>query len=158
MVNRKAIDLVGAIETKNDIIPFLVEIDLIGTSQDTFLKVRETLTRIGISSKSQQNVLFQTCHILQKRDLYYICHFKTMFVLDGKENTLTSGDIARQNKIIMLLEEWGLVKAKDRSQIEDPVCSLANIRIVKHSEKSKWVLKAKYALGRQAKEDYQNGK
>lgn len=151
---KKAIELVGAAAIRNEIIPYLVEVELVGTEQDTFLKVRETLTRIGISSRSQDRVLFQTCHILQKRGLFYIVHFKNLFILDGKENTLTSGDVARQNKIIHLLVQWGLVKVKDPSQIDDPVCSLANIRIVKHSEKDKWQFCSKYALGGKAKVEY----
>lgn len=151
MVNRKAVELVGSNDSQNEIIPYLVEVELVGTEQDAFLKVRETLTRIGISSRQQQNVLYQTCHILQKRGLFYIVHFKSLFILDGKENTLTSGDVARQNKIIALLAEWGLIKVKHPEQIDEPVCSLANIRIVKHSERDKWTLKTKYALGNQAK-------
>jgi len=151
---RKAIELVGSKLSKNEIIPYLVEVKLIGTEQDTFLKVRETLTRIGISSRQQENVLYQTCHILQKRGLFYICHFKNLFILDGKENTLTNGDVARQNKIIALLEEWGLIKVISPEQINEPVCSLANIRIVKHGEKASWTFKSKYALGRKAKEEF----
>lgn len=153
MTVRKAIDLVGSPDTKNDILPYLVEVELVGPEQDAFLKIRETLTRIGISSRQKENVLYQTCHILQKRGFFYICHFKNLFILDGKENTLTSGDVARQNKIINLLAEWGLVKVRHPDQIDDPVCSLANIRIVKHSEKSLWTFQSKYALGRKAKEE-----
>ncbi len=155
MTARQAVELVGSMDVGNDVIPYLVEVELIGTEQDAFLKVRETLTRIGIASKAEDNVLIQSCHILQKRGKFYICHFKNLFILDGKRNTLTNGDVARQNKIIALLEEWNLIKVKDQSQIRDPVCSLANIRIVKHGEKSDWVFKSKYALGKKAKESQQ---
>lgn len=149
---KQAVELVGSTVSGNDVIPFLVEVALIGNERDAFLKVRETLSRIGIASKAEARTLIQSCHILQKRGRFYICHFKNLFILDGKENTLTSGDVARQNKIISLLEEWNLVRVLNPRQMSEPMCSLANIRIVKHSEKVDWVFKSKYALGAKAKE------
>jgi hypothetical protein len=143
----KSVDIVDWHGQRDDIIPMLVEIQLPDPKEDSFLKIRETLTRIGIASKFEDKVLFQTCHILQKRSRYYILHFKTLFVLDGRDNNLTRGDIARQNKIISLLEEWGLCAIVDPSMIDDPMAGLGNTMIVPYNQKSQWVLKAKYKLG-----------
>ena len=121
---------------------------------ESFLKIKETLTRIGISSKKEP-VLFQSCHILHKRDRttpdetsrYAIMHFKELFILDGKENNLEEDDIARRNTIVNLLEEWSLLEVVNPSQIEDPVAPLSKIKILPHKEKSKWELKSKYTVG-----------
>jgi len=146
----KAVDIVGSDKTRDEILPFLVEVELVGPEQDAFLKVRETLTRIGIASRVEHKVLFQTCHILQKRGKFYIVHFKTLFVLDGRENNLQTGDIARQNRVIKLLEEWGLVKAINPDQIGEPMSSLANMMIVHHADKENWDLQPKYKIGKRS--------
>lgn len=129
-----------------------VEIRLI--SPDDFLKIKETLTRIGISSKKDQT-LYQSCHILHKKDRttsdeksrYAILHFKELFILDGKQNTLEEDDIARRNTIVNLLEEWGLLEVVHPEQIEDPVSPLNRIKIISHKEKTNWVLESKYTVG-----------
>lgn len=143
-----AVDIVGRTVRGEDALPYMVEVKLLGEQRDTFLKIRETLTRIGIASRTEENVLFQSCHILQKRGLYYIVHYKTLFVLDGRENGLTTGDIARQNCIIQLLADWGLIKVVQPAMIGEPKCGLANIKVVKHADKHKWKLVRKYALGK----------
>ena len=114
---------------------------------DSFLVVRETLTRIGIASKYESNTLYQSCHILQKRNRYYILSFKTLYVLDGKENDLTVGDIARQNKIIHLLQDWGLIEVVEPSQIDEPVAGLGNTIVIPASKKNEWTLIQKYNIG-----------
>ena len=131
------------------VIPYLVEVTLSKTSDidqgDAFLRVRETLTRAGISS-SDGSKLYQSCHILHKRGRFYIVHFKTMFILDGRANNLTMQDIARQNEIIRLLIQWGLVAAVNPRMIETPR-SMSNLRIIKFADLHKWQLVPKYAIG-----------
>jgi len=115
---------------------------------DDFLKVKETLTRIGVASKKDQT-LYQSCHILHKRGRFAIVHFKELFVLDGKESDISENDIARRNTITNLLAQWGLIELVKPLVAEvDPVASLTQIKIVKHSEKSKWNLVAKYSIGK----------
>lgn len=127
-----------------------VEVDIL--SPDNFLKIKETLTRIGISSKREQT-LYQSCHILHKRDRnsgqsrYAILHFKELFILDGKQNNLEEDDIARRNTITNLLEEWNLLRVLEGSQTEDPVCGLNKIKIISHKEKNQWSLESKYQVG-----------
>jgi hypothetical protein len=129
-----------------------VEIEL--PDSESFLKIKETLTRIGISSK-KENILYQSCHILHKKDRstpteksrYAIMHFKEMFILDGKSNNLDDDDIARRNTIVNLLEEWGLLKVVTPEQIEDPVAPLSKIKILPYKEKASWQLEAKYTVG-----------
>lgn len=127
-----------------------VEINLV--SDDNFLKVKETLTRMGIASKTEKT-LYQSCHILHKKDRetgksrYSILHFKELFILDGKRNTLEEEDIARRNTIVNLLEEWGLVIIKDTDGATDPVASLSKIKIISHKEKKDWQLNSKYNIG-----------
>lgn len=129
-----------------------VEIEL--PDPESFLKIKETLTRIGISSKKEQ-VLYQSCHILHKRDRttaeeksrYAILHFKELFILDGKANNFETDDLARRNTIVTLLEEWGLLKVVKPEQIEDPVAPLSKIKILPHKEKSSWRLESKYTVG-----------
>lgn len=129
-----------------------VEIEL--PEPESFLKVKETLTRIGISSK-KENILYQSCHILHKKDRstpdeksrYAIMHFKELFILDGKSNNLDDEDIARRNTIVNLLEEWGLIRVVNPSQTEDPVAPLSKIKILPHKEKASWKLEAKYTVG-----------
>ena len=115
--------------------------------QDDFLKVRETLTRIGVSSRKEK-VLYQSCHILHKQGRYYIVHFKELFALDGKETNLSENDIARRNTIVNLLEEWELVKILDPSKTVDPVASLNQIKIISFKEKNDWELTVKYNIGK----------
>jgi|TARA_R110000737_G_C14226322_1_gene421938 hypothetical protein len=116
-------------------------------TQDSFLKVKETLTRIGISSRKEKK-LYQSCHILHKKGRYAILHFKELFILDGKHNTLTEEDIARRNTIVNLLEEWELVKIVDPTKTVDPVASLNQIKIISFKEKGEWELTVKYNIGK----------
>lgn len=121
-----------------------VEIEL--PRPDSFLILKETLTRIGIESK-RGNELFQSAHILHKVGKYYIVHFKTLFVLDGKEDNVTDDDIRRRNSIAKLVEQWGLCTIRDKSEVE--LCSpLGEIKIVPYKEKKNWTLTPKYQLGR----------
>lgn len=122
-----------------------VEVEL--PTQDSFLKVKETLTRIGISSRKEKK-LYQSCHILHKKGRYAILHFKELFILDGKHNTLTEEDISRRNTIVNLLEEWELVKIVDPSKTKDPVASLNQIKIISFKEKNDWELTVKYNIGK----------
>ena len=101
---------------------------------DSFLKIKETLTRIGISSRKDKK-LFQSCHILHKKGRYSILHFKELFILDGKHNTFTEEDHARRNTIVNLLEEWELVKIVDPESTKDPIASLNQIKIISYKEK-----------------------
>lgn len=122
-----------------------VEISL--PSPDSFLKVKETLTRIGISSRKEKK-LYQTCHILHKQGRYAILHFKELFILDGKKDTFSEEDLARRNTIVNLLEEWDLVKVVNEGASEDPVAQLNQIKILSHKEKNAWTLEAKYNIGK----------
>lgn len=128
-----------------NIIDDLVEVEL--PSQDSFLKVKETLTRIGVASKKDK-ILYQSCHILHKQGKYYIVHFKELFILDGKANSLSDEDKARRNTIVNLLEEWSLVKTVKPSMIEDPVAPLSQVKVLPHKEKEDWTLTAKYSIGK----------
>lgn len=114
---------------------------------DSFLKVKETLTRIGISSRKEKK-LYQSCHILHKQGKYSILHFKELFILDGKNNTFTDEDRARRNTIVNLLEEWDLIEVVDPNKSQDPVAPLNQIKILSHKEKGNWVLEAKYNIGK----------
>ena len=124
----------------------LVEVTL--KEQDDFLKVRETLTRIGVASKKDKT-LFQSCHILHKRGQYYVVHFKELFALDGKPTDITDNDLARRNAIVNLLEDWGLVKIVDKikTQTPEPIF-LSQIKILSHKEKNEWQLMPKYNIGK----------
>jgi hypothetical protein len=124
----------------------LVEVSL--NQPDDFLKVKETLTRIGIASKKEK-ILFQSCHILHKQGHYFIVHFKELFVLDGKVSDITDNDLARRNAIVKLLKEWGLVELVKPYQIEEPTPILmSQIKIISHKEKSEWQLVPKYQIGK----------
>ena len=112
-------------------------IEVILKEQDDFLKVRETLTRIGVSSRKEK-VLYQSCHILHKQGQYYIVHFKELFALDGKEATIDDNDISRRNAIANLLEEWGLVKIVNRQVMTDNIAPLHQIKIISFKEKDEW--------------------
>jgi hypothetical protein len=113
---------------------------------DNFLKVRETLTRIGIASRKDKK-LYQSCHILHKQGRYYIVHFKELFALDGKESNITANDVERRNTIAGLLQDWGLLKIIDASKA-DPKASLSQIKVVSHKEKEEWELVPKYNIGK----------
>jgi hypothetical protein len=126
-----------------------VEVSL--NEQDDFLKVRETLTRIGVSSRKEK-VLYQSCHILHKQGKYYIVHFKELFALDGKPSNISENDIQRRNAIANLLEEWGLVKILNRRLIEDNIAPLHQIKIISFKEKDDWDLIAKYNIGKKTSE------
>ena len=119
--------------------------------QDDFLKVRETLTRIGVSSRKER-VLYQSCHILHKQGKYYIVHFKELFALDGKLSTITENDIQRRNAIANLLEEWGLLKIVNYDIVEHNMAPIHQIKIISFKEKDDWELIAKYNIGKKGKE------
>jgi len=119
---------------------------------DNFLKVRETLSRIGVASKKDKT-LYQSCHILHKQGRYYIVHFKQLFLLDGKQSDFTEDDRARLNTIANLLHEWELVNLVSEQKSSDPVAPLSQIKIISHKEKSEWNLVAKYNIGKKRKED-----
>ena len=127
-----------------------VEVSL--QKQDDFLKVRETLTRIGVSSRKER-VLYQSCHILHKQGKYYIVHFKELFALDGKLSTITENDIQRRNAIANLLEEWGLLKILNYDIIEENMAPIHQIKIISFKEKDDWELIAKYNIGKKGKVD-----
>jgi hypothetical protein len=122
-----------------------VEVTL--NEQDDFLKVRETLTRIGVSSRKEK-VLYQSCHILHKQGKYYIVHFKELFALDGKPSNISENDIQRRNAIAVLLEEWGLVKIINPNILTDNIAPLHQIKIISFKEKDEWDLIAKYNIGK----------
>ncbi len=122
----------------------MVEVTL--EKPDDFLKIKETLTRVGIASKREKNTLYQSCHILHKQGRYFIVHFKEMFLLDGKLANLTVSDIERRNTVIQLLSDWGLLDVVDTSKIENQT-NLKFIKIISFKDKEKWDLQAKYTIG-----------
>ena len=113
---------------------------------DDFLKVRETLTRIGVASRKTTNKLYQSCHILHKQGRYFITHFKELFLLDGKPSNLTLNDVSRRNTITTLLSDWGLVNIVNPAQATEKA-PLRQIKIIPHKEKANWELLAKYNIG-----------
>jgi len=115
-------------------------------NQQDFLKVKETLTRIGVSSRKERK-LFQSCHILHKRGKYYIVHFKELFALDRKPTNFSEDDVARRNTISNLLAEWGLVELVEPTKSASPVAPLSQIKILSYSEKEEWELCPKYNIG-----------
>ena len=117
---------------------------------DAFLKVRETLTRIGVASRKERK-LYQSCHILHKQGKYYIVHFKELFALDGKSTNLSLNDVQRRNRIIQLLSDWGLVSVVDSEKISD-VAPLNQIKVLAFKEKDEWTLESKYNIGRKKTE------
>lgn len=127
----------------------LVEVRL--PNPDNFLKVRETLSRIGVASKKDKT-LYQSCHILHKQGKYYIVHFKQLFLLDGKQSDFTDDDRSRLNTVANLLQEWELVDLVDEQKSSQPVAPLSQIKIISHKEKSEWNLVAKYNIGKKRKE------
>jgi len=123
----------------------LVEVLL--KDQDDFLKIRETLTRIGVASRKDKTI-YQSCHILHKQGKYYIVHFKELFSLDGKPSNFGDEDRARRNTIANLISEWGLVKLVDPNKSKEPIAPLSQIKILPHREKNEWNLVAKYNIGK----------
>ena len=113
---------------------------------DDFLKIRETLTRIGVASRKDKT-LYQSCHILHKRGKYYLVHFKELFALDGKESSITENDLARRNAIARLLEEWDLLSILDEEKSSTPLAPMSQIKVLPHKEKPEWNLVAKYNIG-----------
>ena len=112
---------------------------------DDFLKVRETLSRIGVASRKERK-LYQSCHILHKQGRYYIVHFKELFALDGKQTNISVNDLSRRNTIANLLQDWGLVKIMSESSYE--AAPLSQIKILTYKEKSEWLLETKYNIGK----------
>jgi hypothetical protein len=121
-------------------------------SPDNFLKVRETLSRIGVASKKDKT-LYQSCHILHKQGRYYVVHFKQLFLLDGKQSDFVEDDRARLNTIANLLHEWELISLVDEDKSAVPVAPLSQIKIISHKEKSDWNLVAKYNIGKKRREE-----
>lgn len=126
----------------------LIEVKLV--EPDDFLKVKETLTRIGVASKKEKT-LYQSCHILHKQGHYYIVHFKQMFMLDGKKSDFSEDDKARLNTIANLLHEWELIDLIDENKSKFPVAALSQIKILTHKEKADWKLVTKYTVGKKQK-------
>ena len=126
--------------TKDD----MVEVTL--KEPDDFLKVRETLTRIGVASRKEKK-LYQSCHILHKKGQYYIVHFKELFALDGKKANLSENDLQRRNRIIKLLSDWGLVEIVKEDTIKD-AAPLSQIKVIAYREKDQWILESKYNIGK----------
>jgi hypothetical protein len=114
--------------------------------RDDFLKVKETLTRIGVASKKEK-ILYQSCHILHKQGKYYIVHFKELFSLDGKPTDFSENDVARRNTVVNLLSDWDLVGIVDKEKTKELTVSLSQIKIIPHKEKSEWQLVPKYNIG-----------
>ena len=113
---------------------------------DDFLKVRETLSRIGVASRKERK-LYQSCHILHKQGRYYIVHFKELFALDGKKANLSLNDVQRRNRIVQLLGDWGLVSINSKESIAD-VAPLSQIKVLAYREKGDWTLESKYNIGK----------
>jgi hypothetical protein len=132
----------------NDLLSSLVEVKI--AEEEDFLKIKETLTRIGVASRKEKK-LFQSCHIFHKQGKYYIVHFKEMFAIDGKPSNFSEEDKGRRNKIIELLQDWGLLKVIEAPSIKDPLASMSQIKIINHKEKDEWTLEAKYNMGRKKK-------
>ena len=118
--------------------------------EDDFLKVKETLTRIGVASRKERT-LYQSCHILHKQGRFVIIHFKEMFALDGKPSNFSEEDKGRRNTIAVLLEDWGLLKIVDQSKTEEPVALMNTIKVLAHKEKGEWNLVPKYNIGKKIK-------
>jgi hypothetical protein len=132
----------------NELLDSLIEVKI--AEEEDFLKIKETLTRIGVASRKEKK-LYQSCHIFHKQGKYYIVHFKEMFLIDGKPSNFSEEDQGRRNKIIQLLQEWGLLKVVEPTNIEEPIASMSQIKIINHKEKNDWTLEAKYNMGRKKK-------
>lgn len=129
----------------NELLDSLIEVKI--AEEEDFLKIKETLTRIGVASRKEKK-LYQSCHIFHKQGKYYIVHFKEMFSIDGKPSNFSEEDMGRRNKIIQLLQEWGLLKVVEPERITEPLASMSQIKIINHKEKHEWNLEAKYNMGR----------
>ena len=125
-------------------------VEVVLKEPDDFLKVRETLTRIGVASRKEKK-LYQSCHILHKQGKYYIVHFKELFALDGKKANLSANDVQRRNRIVQLLSDWGLISISAKEIIAD-VAPLSQIKVLSYKEKGDWTLESKYNIGKK-KED-----
>ena len=125
----------------------MVEITL--NEPDDFLKVRETLTRIGVASRKEKKI-YQSCHILHKQGRYFIVHFKELFALDGKHANLTQNDVQRRNRIVQLLADWGLISIVNVEKIQD-IAPLNQIKVLSYKDKSEWILETKYNIGSKKK-------
>ncbi len=133
----------------NELLDTLIEVKI--AEEEDFLKIKETLTRIGVASRKEKK-LYQSCHILHKQGRYYIVHFKEMFALDGKPSNFSDEDKGRRNKIANLLQEWGLLQIVQKAVAEqEPVASMSQIKIINHKEKNDWILESKYNMGRKKK-------
>jgi len=128
-----------------NIVDSLVEVLL--TSEEDFLKIKETLTRIGVASRKDRK-LYQSCHILHKQGKYYIVHFKELFALDGKPSNFSEDDVARRNTIVNLLAEWELIKLVSPEKSREPVAPFSQVKVITHKEKDEWELVAKYNIGK----------
>jgi endonuclease III len=124
-------------------------IEVVLNEPDDFLKVRETLTRIGVASRKEKKI-YQSCHILHKQGRYYIVHFKELFALDGKYANLTLNDVQRRNRIIQLLSDWGLITVVKAEKIVD-IAPLNQIKVISYKEKGDWILETKYNIGAKKK-------
>jgi len=129
---------------------FALEIEL--ADEQAFLKIKETLTRIGVSSNRDKK-LFQSCHILSKKDKYYIVHFKELFALDGRAVNISKEDIGRRNTIACLIEEWGMIKIVDKDFVNENRLPITSIKVLKYAEKEDYELVAKYQIGNIKKEN-----
>lgn len=116
-------------------------------NETDFLKIKETLTRMGIASRKEKK-LYQSCHILHKQNKYYIVHFKELFALDGKQTDFTSEDLARRNKITQLLQDWGLLSVINVDKIKEPQANMSNISVIPFKDKQNWKLLPKYDIGK----------
>ena len=121
-------------------------VEVVLSEPDDFLKVRETLTRIGVASRKEKKI-YQSCHILHKQGKYYIVHFKELFALDGKKTNLSLNDVQRRNRIVQLLSDWGLISVVSADQIAD-LAPLNQIKVLSFKEKNDWTLESKYNIGR----------
>ena len=124
-------------------------VEVLLSEPDDFLKVRETLTRIGVASRKEKK-LYQSCHILHKQGKYYIVHFKELFALDGKNASLTMNDLQRRNRIVKLLFDWGLVSLVDENLVTD-IAPLNQIKVLAYKDKNDWILETKYNIGSKKK-------
>jgi len=124
-------------------------VEVILGEPDDFLKVRETLTRIGVASRKEKKI-YQSCHILHKQGRYYLVHFKELFALDGKHANLTVNDIQRRNRIVQLLADWGLVEIVNVDLIQD-IAPLNQIKVLSYKDKGEWILETKYNIGSKKK-------
>ena len=131
----------------------MVEVTL--NEPDDFLKVRETLTRIGVASRKEKKI-YQSCHILHKQGRYFLVHFKELFALDGKHANLTSNDVQRRNRIAQLLADWGLVGVVDVVRIQD-IAPLNQIKVLSFKDKGEWILETKYNIGAKKKKTDEEG-